>query len=142
MRWKGILIHHTATPDTERADVQAHRRYHVETRGWAKIGYHAVCELIGAEYEVVAGRPLNMNGAHCPGRNATHLGFAFVGDFSEETPPPDMLNTAAQFLAGWCDVLGIRTDEIDPHKLHRATECPGVLDVDALRSLIDRYRVT
>lgn len=141
-RWEGIIVHHTASTDTEGPDIQAYREFHVRQRRWRDLGYHFVCELVGDEWEVLAGRPLNMSGAHCPGKNGSHIGFAFAGDFSSSPPPVEQLAVGCRFLAGLVECLDIPLGAIEPHRNHRQTVCPGVLDVEALRELVERYRAT
>lgn len=141
MNVEGILIHHTASRDTSGCDTQAIRRFHVLDRGWRDIGYHFVCERIGEEYEVLCGRPIHLDGAHCPGKNATHLGFALIGNFEDGDPPGEQLIVAAKHLAALCDAFGLETSSIEPHSAYRATACPGSqLDVGQLRELVESYR--
>jgi N-acetylmuramoyl-L-alanine amidase len=77
LAWEGVVIHHTAT---ETGNVESIRRYHVNERGWADVGYHY---LITRDGVVEAGRPLTQAGAHAlnpsPSRNRSHIGVALVG---------------------------------------------------------------
>lgn len=77
-----IVVHCTAT----RADwwagrktsqkVAEIRRWHVEDRGWADIGYHF---LIDRDGTVAKGRPVEKAGAHVEGHNATTIGVSLFG---------------------------------------------------------------
>jgi N-acetylmuramoyl-L-alanine amidase len=139
-RWTGVMIHHSAGTDTSRADIQAIRRHHVEVNGWADVGYHFVCELVGSRYEVIAGRPLTQDGAHCPGRNKDTIGFCLVGNFTAAAPPTAQWALAARHVAGLCAVLGIGADKVLAHRDHRATECPGKrFDLKRFRELVWSY---
>ena len=136
-KWQTVMIHHSAGSDTSRVDLQAIRRHHVSANGWADVGYHFFCELVGTSYEVIAGRPLTRDGAHCPGHNKTAIGFCLVGDLSSSPPPQAQWVTAARHVAGLCVALGIDTDHILAHRDHRATECPGKrFDLERFRELV------
>ncbi len=123
--WKGIMIHHSATPDTAKAETEDFRRYHQNTRGWLDIGYNFVVEKIGKTYQVLCGRPLHVSGAHCPGKNRTHLGVCLVGNFETQEPEIEQLEVAARYVAGLCETLRIPVEAITQHGDHRQTKCPG-----------------
>lgn len=123
--WTHVLVHHSGTSDTGRADTAAHRRHHVQTRGWKDLGYHFVVERIGETWEVLVGRPLDMPGAHCPGMNRRAIGVCFVGDFTASAPPEEQLEVGARFLRGLCRQFRIPSDHIQAHRDYRSTECPG-----------------
>jgi len=143
MTWRRVIIHHSAGSDDEGPQTQAYRRYHVGVRGWRDLGYHFVCELVGAGYEVLAGRPLNMGGAHTRGHNSDAIGFCFAGNFELEDPDPEQLAVGARFLAGLMDCLEIPSAEIYPHNDFRPTDCPGKnLNIAELIQLVDRYRIS
>lgn len=52
------------------------RRWHVEGNGWSDIGYHFVIDRDGS---VGVGRPLDKQGAHVKGHNATSIGICLIG---------------------------------------------------------------
>ena len=120
-----MVIHHSATTDGDLADAAAFRRHHVEVRKWRDLGYHFVCERVGEDFEILAGRPLNVPGAHCPGMNSRGIGFCFAGNFEVSPPPDGQLDAAARFLAGLLEQLWIDPELIVPHGDHRPTACPG-----------------
>ena len=87
--WKGIVIHHSASPDGVTRDWDAIRRYHTSYRidgdivsqtvfeermkkkaghnfekPWLDIGYHFGTELVNGNPVFNWGRPLSMVGAH------------------------------------------------------------------------------
>ncbi|MCB1033865.1 MAG: N-acetylmuramoyl-L-alanine amidase [Acidobacteria bacterium] len=128
MTWKGVVIHHSASPDAPGVDAEMFRVWH-QARGWRDIGYHFIVEKVGQFYEVVAGRPLWMVGSHCPGKNRTHLGVCLAGDFMVEGPPEEQLRLAASHVAGLVVAFGMGRDSVEPHhdaaRPDRPTECPG-----------------
>ena len=77
-----IIIHATATPPNwweskpTKAKVHEVRRWHVQDRGWADIGYHF---LIDRDGTVADGRPLNRVGAHVKGHNTGTIGISLFG---------------------------------------------------------------
>lgn len=136
IRWSEVVIHHSGTRDGVVLDLAAIRRYHIsprpEGRGWLDIGYHFVCELIGSTYEIVAGRPLDMIGAHAPGHNATAIGFCLVGDFTLAEPPVEQTRVAARHLRALLEEFSIRRDSVLLHREVRTTDCPGARFTRAL----------
>jgi N-acetylmuramoyl-L-alanine amidase len=80
-----IIVHCTATrPDwwetrTTAQKVAEVKRWHIQDRGWANIGYHFLIDRNGT---VVAGRPLQDVGAHTQGHNTgTHsINHNFTAD--------------------------------------------------------------
>jgi len=119
--WSYIMLHHSLTKDGATVSWQAIRRYHVETLGWKDIGYHFGIELIGSPspppspargegvlggYEILVGRPLDMEGAHCAaqGMNQKALGICFVGNFDEGPVPAQQWEKGVPIgilWAGW-----------------------------------------
>lgn len=134
VNWRRILIHHSATgPGVTAAQI---REFHVKQRGWQDIGYHGV--ILGAPhgFEFAPGRSLAIAGAHCPGQNSIALGLCLVGNFTLNPPPSEQLNATALKCADWCLEFGIEVDEIHAHRQHRATECPGLVPIKELRSIV------
>lgn len=125
LAWREILIHHSGSPDTGGLDAEGIRRYHMEVKGWAEVGYHHLCELDGDQYIHVPGRPETMQGAHSPGHNQTALGVCLVGDFTDSPPPLAQLLVTAELCANLCRKYDIRAMDIRPHRAFRKTECPG-----------------
>lgn len=71
-----IILHCSATPEGREHDVEDIRRWHVDGRGWSDVGYHYIILLDGT---VQAGRPVNIQGAHCKGQNKTTVGICYIG---------------------------------------------------------------
>src|SRR5262245_24658832 len=87
-----IMLDHSLTRDGQTVSWGAIRRYHVETRGWAAIGYHYGVELVGDHYEVLLGRSELDPAAACPQgeMNVRALHVCCVGNFDEAPPPTAM----------------------------------------------------
>jgi hypothetical protein len=128
MKPRFIIIHHSATTDGPGLSWPAIRRYHLEFRKWKDIGYHAGVDLVEDNYEILLGRPANVKGAHCPGKNSDSLGLVFTGNFNEHAPTAGMLETAAtRILVPWMLAYDIPPEGLQPHRAYRTTDCPGRL---------------
>jgi hypothetical protein len=131
MKKSHVVIHCSATADTGTFSWSAIREFHVEERGWTDIGYHLGIEYFGDHYEVMAGRPIDKDGAHCrhADMNRHALGVCFVGNYDAEPPPLEMLQTMARHLRPLMEALGIPADGDHVHA-HRdfnpGKTCPGL----------------
>lgn len=122
---KGICIHHSATKDGGHKDTDAIRRYHIETNGWDDIGYHALIERIDGVVQVVPGRDIAMQGAHCPPLNKSHLGLCIVGNFDLAAPDNELLDAAAAWCLEQMETYQMRLIDIVYHCDYSAKTCPG-----------------
>jgi N-acetylmuramoyl-L-alanine amidase len=73
---KSVILHCTATPADRALTVKEIRRWHVEGRGWADIGYHF---LIHQDGTIERGRHIGKVGAHTWGNNYGSIGIAYCG---------------------------------------------------------------
>lgn len=132
-----IVIHHSGTPN---GNVAIFRDYHIHQLGWGDVGYHyVICNGNGGpDGEVQEGRNILFTGAHAPGRNNDSIGICLVGDFTQGKP------TSAQMLALYGlikDLMRrypITPDRVLAHKEVNQTDCPGSLDVAAIRAALIR----
>ena len=82
-----IIVHCSATPADWLADyplsdkISEIRRWHVEERGWADIGYHYVIDRDGS---LGTGRSVDRVGAHTKGHNAHSIGVCLIGGFGSD----------------------------------------------------------
>ena len=145
-----IIIHHTATPNTDTdwaARVRSIYYYHAVTKGWGDIGYNYLVDPNGVLYEGRYGGD-DVIGAHAYGYNDGTMGLAFLGTYSNTSPSSVMLNSAEELLAWKCDQrsidpLGSGPDNdgavypyICGHRDVANTECPG----DKLYNLLPTIR--
>jgi hypothetical protein len=133
--WRGIVVHHTAgRPDATADEID---RVHREERGFKMIGYHYLVrhDVLLARWLVELGRPLTMDGAHCPGANRTHIGVAVAGNYAKSQPPELALSTLVMLLADLCVTHDIETAQIVGHCDRRATECPGAMMMEKLPAI-------
>lgn len=89
-----IIIHCTATLPGQPVDVPTLARWH-KAQGMSDVGYHFV---IGVNGEIMAGRPITQEGAHCFGHNMHSIGIAYIGGLNADGKPEDT-RTSAQKLA-------------------------------------------
>jgi GT2 family glycosyltransferase len=128
MKYRFIVVHHSATPPT--TSVESIRQAHLD-RGFDDIGYHYVILPTG---EVVTGRPESVEGAHAYGLNKESLGVCCVGNFEEESPPPDQIAALVEVVSELCKRFDITAENIIGHRdaqsiseSARPTKCPGDL---------------
>jgi hypothetical protein len=131
-----IILHCSATEDGRTVSWGAIRRYHVEQRGWADIGYHFGVELVNEGYEILLGRFPDQTGAHCLGQNFDSLGICFVGEFDELSPPPAQWRRGIGLTAWLCRRYLIPADRVFGHRqFEPAKTCPGLaFDLDLFRN--------
>ncbi len=81
-----IILHCTATKEGKDYSVEHVRKWDVNDRNFADIGYHFLIRLDGTVEE---GRPLDKIGAHCTGQNAHSIGIVYAGGLDSEGSPMD-----------------------------------------------------
>lgn len=96
-----IVVHHSAG-NTESSDyaavVRSYWDYHVNTHGWADIGYNWLIDPNGVVYE---GRGDRVRGAHSPCMNAVSTGICFIGNYEGSTQPSEKGMKALKDLIAW-----------------------------------------
>jgi hypothetical protein len=145
-RWKGIVIHHSATVDGEGDDWAAIRKYHMSYRidgdivdqatfnsrqmlghgtvfekPWSDIGYHGGWEMENGVYVFKIGRSWNRAGAHAglKGNNSfneQYLGFCAVGDWDKTPPPAELWSLATATVREVCETLQIPKGNVIGHR--------------------------
>lgn len=99
------------------------QNYHMDTRGWADIGYNFLADREGTIYE---GRGWDVHGAHTGAWNPYYHGVCFLGD--DDPDYNDAPPAARRALRRLRDELVRRHPEATDLKGHRdqkATSCPG-----------------
>jgi N-acetyl-anhydromuramyl-L-alanine amidase AmpD len=120
-----IIVHHSAGEDGAAADTAAIRKYHTQTLGFLDVGYHALVERVGLEYEALLGRPWTMIGAHALGHNDRALGICFVGNTDVYELPRRQLEIGARVIRLWQEIYNIPRTAVLRHSDVADTACPG-----------------
>lgn len=138
LRPKKIIIHHSLTKDSGSVSWGAIHSYHVNTKGWSDIGYHAGIEEVEGRFICMFGRPDWISGGHTRGQNWCSLGFCFVGNFDRRRPSDARLRVAARrVLAPWLIRYGLGVDALVPHSQYANKTCPGSkFPMDRLREIV------
>jgi hypothetical protein len=121
----GLCIHHSLTKDGKTVDGSAIRKYHIETNGWDDIGYHYLVERVAGKVQIIEGRPVKFQGAHCPALNATHLGVCLVGNYDLAPPDAELLGVLESLCASLMRQYAIPLRGIVYHCDYSQKTCPG-----------------
>ena len=102
---------------------------------WNDIGYHFGIELINDQYEVLIGRNLDQQGAHCLIMNQKALGICFVGNFDEAAPPQEQWQKGIELVRSLIYLLNIPRVYVVGHRDYAPDRtCPGKLfDLEKFR---------
>jgi hypothetical protein len=102
--------------------VRVIQRFHIVTRGWADIAYNAVVCPHGSVFE---GRGLHTtsaaNGDTVP--NDTHYAVCYLG--GENDPFTDAGKQGFHDAVQWLRTEGDAGPEVNGHRDHKSTACPG-----------------
>ncbi|MBK6978248.1 MAG: N-acetylmuramoyl-L-alanine amidase [Cytophagaceae bacterium] len=106
-----MIVHHTDTPNDDTdwaARVRQIWSYHVNSNGWADIGYNFLIDQTGKIYD---GRADDTQGAHFSGFNRETSGMSLLGNFENIKPPITVIESLEKLVA-WkacqknIDILG------------------------------------
>jgi hypothetical protein len=105
------VVHHGASPDSYTdgyAIVRSYWNYHVNTNGWADIGYNYLFDKYGNFFQGRYNPNLpnqDVNGAHAGSANPYSIGLNFLGnsDAVNTAPTTPQLQKCSEFLAWWFD---------------------------------------
>ena len=133
-----IILHCSATKDTESVSWEAIKRYHTQNKGWRDIGYHYGIERVGDRIQLLRGRPWWERGAHCraANRNFDSLGLCVVGEYDSNPPPPEIYDATVRALTMMCSLFWIKAEDVYGHREFESHKtCPGSKwDLDKLRA--------
>ncbi len=122
-----IILHHSATADSETVSWGAIRRYHVNECAWGDIGYHFGIEYVGGDPEILIGRMPDQDGAHTKGENQRALGICFVGNFDTHTPSDAIWQAGLKLVRWLCAQYGIPYQKVYGHNAFANKTCPGTM---------------
>lgn len=121
--WKGIIFHHTAFYSrTAQGEFIEHMHGEGGRVGYPAfrygMGYHFLVNWDGT-IEVGQRWPRQIHGAHCLGKNKTHIGMAFAGNLMLNELSDKQINSAVNLL------FYIGRMVTDVHSSFSDTLCPG-----------------
>lgn len=130
-----IIVHHTGAEERDAGQI---KKYHLSL-GWQDIGYNYIIEHGG---NIVAGRPLDIPGAHClaGGMNNCSIGVAVIGNMEERFLRPGQERALIELLRDLSGRYQVPVKSILGHREVKgaATACPGrLIDMDVLRHALD-----
>jgi N-acetylmuramoyl-L-alanine amidase len=131
------FIHHTETSSctTQAACtsiVQSIQDYHMDSNGWADIGYNF---LIGEDGNAYEGRGWDRIGAHASDYNSVALGFSVIGSFGTRVPNSAALTALQSLIA--CGVSQGKLSAaytLHGHRDGGCTDCPGQAFYDLINT--------
>lgn len=132
-----VVVHHTAgaqctTQDACSAQMRNMQNFHMNTHGWADIGYNW---CIGGDGRAYQGRGWGRMGTHAPGYNNQSAGICMMGTFTNAIPSVAMRNALQQLINCGVALGHLRTDYwLIGHRQASATECPGTAFFNNLRT--------
>ncbi|WP_195263995.1 peptidoglycan recognition family protein [Clostridium sp. 1001275B_160808_H3] len=111
-----IIYHHSARSKWSPEEIN---EYH-KSKGWKGIGYNYYIRKDGSIY---SGRPENAEGAHTKGENNSSIGICLEGNFEEEYPTGEQLES----LYNLSLYISLKYDiyKIIGHRDVYSTLCPG-----------------
>lgn len=113
-----IVIHHSASIGQKAED---YARYHVESRGWAGIGYHFVIEVDGS---IIQGNHLETISYNTQNNNTKTIGICLSGDFTKQEPTAAQLKSMEGLISHLRKLLKKQLP-VSGHKDYATTSCPG-----------------
>lgn len=141
--WEYIIIHHSATPITEKGSWESITKFHTswaidghivseaeynrikkaEPKGhWFKTpykdnGYHFGIDSINGKPVYKKGRPINMSGGHAgTAWNNKSLGVCMVGDYDKVSPSDELLKSLWIMVKGLMAYYKIPKDKVITHR--------------------------
>lgn len=147
MKRTHIVVHHSLTADSETVSWAAIERHHIETNGWADIGYHAGIEIVASSkfsrfaYQALLGRPEDQKAAACKEGDMNDVGLhvCCVGNFDLAPPSIELVTRLVQrVIEPWMRRYSIPAERIVGHRdFAPYKSCPGMrFDLDVIRRAV------
>jgi hypothetical protein len=118
---KKIVIHHTAG-DWNAETVETINAMHRDVNGWIGIGYHF---FIAKDGNIWRGRSENWQGAHCIPENWRSLGVVVSGNFENDEPTPEQMQSLKELVLFLRIKYGLPPNAVIGHRDADSTACPG-----------------
>lgn len=116
-----VAIHHSASLLAANETMLDIQNLHMNSNGWADIGYHYGIDKDGVIY---AGRDVGVRGASVAGYNTGTIGVVLMGNFEVDSPLEVQL-TALQHLLNWLAYTYLLTHLAAHREFNPESLCPG-----------------
>ncbi|XP_026319366.1 peptidoglycan-recognition protein SC2-like [Hyposmocoma kahamanoa] len=132
-----VIIHHTVTgacttQDSCASQMRSMQNQHMNSNGWADIGYNF---CVGGNGQVFEGRGWTTQGAHAPAVNNRSIGICLIGTFTSVNPPAAQLSATQNLISmGMSNGRIQRAHWLRGHRQVTATACPGDALFNTIRS--------
>lgn len=123
-----IILHHTASE----AALKNQALYHVNGRGWPRIGYSIMIE----KDKIYQTNYLDTMSYHCAGQNEHGLGVCILADFTKRKPTDTERKLLTAVIVSLKHLFP-HIKEVDPHKKYQPTSCP-VIPIEGVRDDVIR----
>jgi len=130
---KFIAVHHS---QRKIDSLKRIKNLHINKYGWEDIGYHY---LIDKKGRLLKCRQEKFIGAHVFGHNKNLIGICLIGNFDEEKPTKEQIQTLIKFLKNKIKKHKIPIKNILGHReFPEVTKtCPGkFIDMDKIRNVL------
>ncbi|TRY68830.1 hypothetical protein TCAL_15127 [Tigriopus californicus] len=123
-----MFVHHAEGPDCYDKEecmrqVRGIQNYHMDSNGWADIGYSF---LVGGDGNIYEGRGWNKQGAHTQGYNSVGYGTCFIGSFMTKNPTEAAMSVYQRLAECAVDNGYVRSSyQMFGHRQAGSTDCPG-----------------
>ncbi|RCV53462.1 peptidoglycan recognition protein family protein [Marinitenerispora sediminis] len=114
-----FVVHHSEGPATQTP--KAIQNFHMDSRGWADLGYNF---LISADGRIYEGRGWLVVGAHAPNHNTSGIGVCLIGSYTKTLPTAAALESL-QWLYAEANRRKGSALRIRRHRDVTSTDCPG-----------------
>jgi hypothetical protein len=131
----GVALHHSVGPARNGPAVIRDLEDIGQERFGAGISYTFPITVDGTVYE---GHSVDRKGSHTGGHNSTVRAIVLVGNYEDQAPTPQQIESAAQLLAhgvrqGWWPTTRLRG-----HRDFKSTACPGGHAYAAIPTIVAR----
>lgn len=135
-----IIIHHTAGSNFANdwsAVVRSIYAYHAVSLDWGDIGYNYLIDPNGVIYEGRQGGE-GVTGGHAYGSNNGSIGIALLGNFSEQSPTNEAMESLTSLIEEKSAIHGLNPVwgvNVLGHRDVNSTACPGNVFYSQLPSI-------
>ncbi len=94
-----LWLHHSASQGEDERSVRAIQNYHMDVKKWNDIAYSFLVDNDAPDVDVFEGRGPGISGGHTLGHNTISHAICVLGNFNDDVPTDQALETIAQLVA-------------------------------------------